>query len=191
MSNSNQDQKVEIFGYFEQKGNSLCYRYEAERLVITPWGENSLRVRAHKMPEMPGEDWALLEPAETKPVIEVRDDGGKITNGKITAEINLIGKITFTNQKGEVLLEEYVRSRKDLFGPTCSSLEVEAREFKPIIGGDYKLSMRFVSEPNEKLYGMGQYQQDFLELKGADLELAHRNSQASVPFLLSSLGYGF
>ena len=38
MSNNNQDQKVEIFGYFEQKGNSLCYRYEAERLVITPWG---------------------------------------------------------------------------------------------------------------------------------------------------------
>ena len=38
---------------------------------------------------------------------------------------------------------------------------------------------------------MGQYQQSFLNLKGADLELAHRNSQASVPFMLSSLGYGF
>lgn len=37
---------------------------------------------------------------------------------------------------------------------------------------------------------MGQYQQPFVNLKGADLELAHRNSQASVPFLLSSLGYG-
>ena len=38
---------------------------------------------------------------------------------------------------------------------------------------------------------MGQYQQELLNLKGADLELAHRNSQASVPFALSSLGYGF
>ena len=51
--------------------------------------------------------------------------------------------------------------------------------------------MRFVSNPKEKLYGMGQYQQDFLNIKGAELELAHRNSQASVPFALSSLGYGF
>lgn len=31
----------------------------------------------------------------------------------------------------------------------CSSLEVEAREFKPIIGGDYQLTMRFESNPNE------------------------------------------
>ena len=38
---------------------------------------------------------------------------------------------------------------------------------------------------------MGQYQQPYLNLKGCDLELAQRNSQASVPFLVSSLGYGF
>lgn len=37
---------------------------------------------------------------------------------------------------------------------------------------------------------MGQYQQPFLDPKGLDLELAQRNSQASVPFLVSSLGYG-
>ena len=78
-----------------------------------------------------------------------------------------------------------------MFGDTCSSLEVEAREFKPIIGGDYRLTVRFVSGQKEKIYGMGQYQQPYLDLKGADLELAHRNSQASVPFMISSLGYGF
>lgn len=38
---------------------------------------------------------------------------------------------------------------------------------------------------------MGQYQQPYLDLKGCDLELAQRNSQASVPFMVSSLGYGF
>lgn len=63
--------------------------------------------------------------------------------GKIRAEINLIGKIAFYNQKGELLLDEYVRNRKDMFGNTCSSLEVEAREFKPITGGDYRLTMLF------------------------------------------------
>ncbi len=189
---ANQDEVREIYGYFEKKGDALCYRYEAERLVIEPWGKNSLRVRATKLPQMDPEDWALLPPQEhPAPVIETRKDGGSITNGKIRAEINLIGKLTFYNQKGQVLLEEYVRNRRDMFGSTCSSLDVEAREFKPIIGGDYRLSMRFVSEPKEKLYGMGQYQQPYLDVKGADLELAHRNSQASVPFVLSSLGYGF
>ena len=32
---------------------------------------------------------------------------------------------------------------------------------------------------------------DLLDLKGGTFELAHRNSQASVPFVLSSAGYGF
>ena len=189
---ASQDEVKEVFGYFEQKGDALCYRYQAERLFIEPWGENSLRVRSMKSAEMDKEDWALLPPAKTcQPKIVVREDGGEITNGKIKAEINLIGKLSFYNQKGELLLEEYVRNRKDMFGDTCSSLEVEAREFKPIIGGDYRLTVRFVSGQKEKIYGMGQYQQPYLDLKGADLELAHRNSQASVPFMISSLGYGF
>lgn len=180
-----------VYGFFERNGNALCYRYGAERLRIEPWGENALRVRAWKQAEPDPQDWALLPQDGCDPVIEVREDGGSIINGKIRAELNLIGKLTFYNQRGEVLLEEYLRDRRDMFGSTCSSLNVEAREFKPIIGGDYRLTARFISNPKEKLYGMGQYQQAFLDLKGADLELAQRNSQASVPFLLSSLGYGF
>lgn len=180
-----------VYGYFERCGSALCYRYGAERLRIEPWGKNALRVRAWKQAEPDPQDWALLPQDGCDPVIEVREDGGSIVNGKIRAELNLIGKLTFYNQRGEVLLEEYLRDRRDMFGSTCSSLNVEAREFKPIIGGDYRLTARFISNPREKLYGMGQYQQAFLDLKGADLELAQRNSQASVPFLLSSLGYGF
>ena len=38
---------------------------------------------------------------------------------------------------------------------------------------------------------MGEYQQDVMDLKGRTFELAHRNSQASVPFVVSSAGYGF
>ena len=180
-----------VYGFFERDGNALCYRYGAERLRIEPWGKNALRVRAWKQAEPDPQDWALLPQADCDTVIQVREDGGSIVNGKIRAELNLIGKLTFYNQRGEVLLEEYLRDRRDMFGSTCSSLNVEAREFKPIIGGDYRLTARFISNPREKLYGMGQYQQAFLDLKGADLELAQRNSQASVPFLLSSLGYGF
>ncbi len=181
-----------LLGYFSEKGGTLTYRYDAERVIIEPWGENSLRVRASKEPEMPGELWALEgNPKQTDAVIAIEDYSASITNGKIKAVINNIGKITFWNSKGEKLLEEYVRNRRDMFAATTSSLEVEAREFKPIIGGDYQLTMRFEGNPGEKIYGMGQYQQDFLDVKGAELELAHRNSQASVPFYISSLGYGF
>lgn len=180
-----------LLGFFEKKNNALYYRYDAEKLCIEPWGENSLRVTATKMAKMPEETWALIEPAVVEPIITISAYEAEIINGKIKAVINNIGKICFYNQKGELLLDEYVRNRKTMYGVTCSSLEVEGREFKPIISGNYNLNMRFVSDSEEKIYGMGQYQQSFLDLKGADLELAHRNSQASVPFALSSKGYGF
>ncbi len=177
---------------FRQEDNCLKFHYDAEELWIQPWGANSFRVRASKMAQMPGEDWVLeIEPEKTVSEIKIEKDYATIKNGKIEARISHYGKLTFYNQKGEVLLDEYLRNRLDVFADYCSALEVEAREFKPIPGGDYHLSMRFVSNPEEKIYGMGQYQQPYLNLKGADLELAQRNSQASVPFAISSLGYGF
>ena len=177
---------------FRKEGNKLVFHYDAEELWIEPWGENSLRIRATKMAEMPSENWALLEeiPMLT-PEIQIEEKQACLTNGKIKALISRYGKLTLYNQKGEILLDEYLRNRLDVFADYCSALDIEAREFKTIIGGDYQLSMRFVSNPEEKIYGMGQYQQPYLDLKGADLEMAQRNSQASVPFALSSLGYGF
>ena len=170
----------------------IIFRYDAEELWIEPWGEHSLRVRATKTHVMPDNNWALLPavPVEHAVVSETAD-GAEIRSGNITAHITSGGKLTFYDRTGRLLMEEYWRNRRDVLDPKCSAIEVEAREFKPNIAGDYHLTMRFESlNPEEKLYGMGQYQQPWLNLKGIDLELAHRNSQASVPFVVSSEGYG-
>lgn len=177
---------------FRQENNRLIYRFNNEKLWMEPWGKDSIRVRAAKMPDMPKENWALEEPVsslDTK--IEISEDHAILRNGKIKAKISSAGKITYFNHRDEVLLEEYVRNRVDVTSSKCSALCMEAREFRPILGGDFSLTMRFESNPDEKIYGMGQYQQPYLNLKGCELELAHRNSQASIPFMISSLGYGF
>ena len=141
---------------------------------------------------MQEEDWALCRRGKADADISYTQQGARIVNGKIRAEITKLGKIMIYHADGRLLLEEYCRNRRDLLDAKCSAIEVEAREFKPVQGGDYHLTMRFESvDKNEKIYGMGQYQQPYLDLKGLDLELAHRNSQASVPFAVSSLGYGF
>ncbi len=176
----------------EIRENKLVYRYDAEEVWIEPWCPNALRVRATKERRMPEEDWALCRKGDAETDISYTEQGARIINGKIRAEITKLGKIMIYHADGRLLLEEYCRNRRDLLDAKCSAIEVEAREFKPIQGGDYHLTMRFESvDKDEKIYGMGQYQQPYLDLKGLDLELAHRNSQASVPFALSSLGYGF
>ncbi len=69
------------------------------------------------------------------------------------------------------------------------SLRVRAYRLLP--DGSYRIKVSFDSNPEEKIYGMGQYRQERMNLKGCNIERAHRNSQASVPFYVSNLGYGF
>lgn len=174
--------------------NRIVYRFDAEEVWIEACGKNALRIRASKSSRMPDENWALLphiqHPAAS---ISISSDEAALRHGKIKATVSSRGKINIYNAAGTLILEEFARTRRDVLDPKCSALEVEAREFKPRMGSnDYHLTARFESlDPKEKIYGMGQYQQSQLDLKGTDLELAHRNSQASVPFMLSSLGYGF
>ena len=165
------------------RDNLLIYRYRNETVHVEPWGANAVRVRATKNPTFPENDWALASRPSAQAEITVSPEGAVLTNGKIRLSLSNNGKITVYNQKDERILEEDTRK--------FCALKIEAREFRPIPGGDYHLTARFQSlDPNERIYGMGQYQQPYLNLKGTDLELAHRNSQASVPFMISSLGYG-
>lgn len=175
--------------------NILVRRHEKELLTIEPWGENALRVRATQLGELAEKEWSALIP---QPMNEVRaeTDGksGMMVNGKIRCELMATGKMKFFNQKGELLLEEFDRNRfrTEIKGEYNSALEIGPRTFDPIPCTDnYKLTVRFEPREGEKIYGMGQYQQPCLDVKNCRLELAHRNSQASIPFALSSLGYGF
>ena len=176
---------------FELEKNRLIYRFAGEKLWLEPWGKNALRVRATKKSRMPEDEWALDEkPSQFQAIIKANDNQASIQNGKIKAVVSRRGKIMIYNEN-KLILEEYARHRLDLEDPKCSALNVEAREFKPNLGGEFKLTLRLESlSRHEKIYGMGQYQHEYLDLKGMELELAQRNSQASVPFMLSSLGYG-
>lgn len=179
----------------KQVGNKVYRRFDKELLCIEPWGENSFRIRATQRHEfIPDDISALLEPVPCEIKVYERDTDTVIENGKITCEITRTGKLRFLNQNGKLLLEEYERIRgmaEEGRKEFNSALEIFPRTFEPHQSVDnFKLTVRFEPVDGEKLYGMGQYQQPYLDVKGCTLELAHRNSQASVPFVLSSNGYG-
>ena len=179
----------ESMDFFEISGQALLWRNHGETLCIEPWGPDSLRVRSVPMGELRDDRFALLDAAPCENVeIKVNDETHAIVRcGKITARVEVRGwkqraHITFVNQKGETLLEETDGE---------NALVLNARKFEPILGGDYALTATFQGAEDEHIYGMGQYQEEYLDWKGCTLELAHRNSQASVPMYISSRGYGF
>jgi alpha-D-xyloside xylohydrolase len=175
---------------FKKEGNRLIRMSGTEILWIESWG-TGLRIRVTRLAQMPQEDWALLEKNSSSAKIEINENEACIINGDITAKINKEGWLSFYNAKGEILLEEYYRNRNNL-ERYCVPLGIGARELKPVVGrSDYRLTARFEAKDGEHIWGMGQYQDGLLDKKGASLELAHRNSQASIPFYVSSKGYGF
>lgn len=172
--------------YFEKSGHCLTWRNKGETLVICPWGENCLRVRSSLMSEVIDNRFALLDPLDVESEISIEDMCASIRCGNITASISMdswhkYAQITFMNQHGKVLLQEH---------PSANALSLQCRRFEPHLGGDFALTATFIGQENEHIYGMGQYQEEILDWKGNTVELAHRNSQASVPFYISSCGYG-
>lgn len=165
--------------YFEKQGNALIFRQDGETVRVEPWQKDSLRVRGTLLSEIEEGSIALLDPEPVEAEIELVDERkATIKNGKIQAVLELQPwgqklRITFLNQKGEVLLSEIANG-----GALC----LRAHDYRALKGGAYQLKVSFDSNPDEKIYGMGQYQQERMNLKGCNLELAHRNSQASIPF---------
>ena len=173
----------------------LYYQRGREKIRIEPWGKDSLRIRVTYSESFLDENWALMPEARRGDGdVELNHDKENntvsIRNGKITAIIDGHGYIAYYNQNGKELTREYWRNRIDLT-QYCVPVNYKAREFKPIIGGDWKVTAYFEAYSDERLYGLGQYQEKYLNRKGLTLELSQRNSQASIPFMISTRGYGF
>ena len=59
-------------------------------------------------------------------------------------------------------------------------------------GGDlFGCEVTFDAYSGERFYGLGQHQHGLLDEKGVVIDLVQRNTEVSVPFALSSRGYGF
>lgn len=189
---------------FINENNVLIAKKNGETLRIEAWGPDSLRVRSTMFPEFGNLDWALTEkPAASNPIVTISEeehwvgDGtidtkpiAEITNGAIKAVVNFAGIITFY-KNDKIILREYFRMYDGTISKSSRCLKIVSRTWKGIMGArNYKLDVRFEPNDGEKIFGMGQYQQTYLDLKGCTLELAQRNSQITVPFMVSNLGYG-
>lgn len=182
-------------GPFTTTHDRVAWSGDGETVVVEAWGPDSIRIRAALGEEVVDDRWALLDPAAgAEPTVEVDGDTAVLTNGAVVARleaerwhddgagyVRFRCRVTITDRTGRVLLQE--------LGPG-GSLKRQARQWQPLPGGAHRLTASFEAQPGERLYGMGLYQEGLFDLKGATLELAHRNSQASVPFVVSSLGYG-
>jgi alpha-D-xyloside xylohydrolase len=160
-----------------------------ETLRVEPWGPDAIRVRGRVGPvldELPG---ALLDcaPAPCEAKVEVTGSSARIVNGRVTVELTTEvedhgqGMLRFTSTAtGEELLAE---QPIHFWWPG-------PRLFTPVGNGYHRLEQMFRAHDGERLYGLGQHGHGLLDQKGTVLDLAQRNGEVTIPFVLSNRGYG-
>src|SRR5579875_3251416 len=176
-------------GVFTQSGSALEWRGGHEIVRIEPWGANSLRVRGTVWQairdDLPG---ALLDaPHEDGGAggtaagqVDITTEHARITHGDLTAEVSASGQIAYFGADGRELLSEVT---PHFTGPPM-------RRYRANGAGTHHFEMLFNAHDDERFYGLGQHQHGRLNQKGAVVELIQRNTEVSIPVLVSNRGYG-
>ena len=111
--------------------------------------------------------------------VEDREDSVLVRTARVTAAVSLqTGVVHFSDAEGRLLLAEAEGGRS--FRP----IEVEGRK-------GYSVRQVFASTADDEgLYGLGQHQSDEFNYKGRNEELFQYNTKVSIPFVVSTEGYG-
>jgi alpha-D-xyloside xylohydrolase len=159
----------------------LEFRDSDHWLLVEAWGPDSVRVRAGRGP-LAETSHALLSPTASEVRVEGTQSGSVLVNGRISVHLSTTGVLTVNRADDgtEVLAESAAHFAWP--GP---------RIFSSQGNGYYRLEQRFQAYADERIYGMGQRQHGRLDQKGMVLDLVQRNSEVSIPFMISSRGYGF
>ena len=129
--------------------------------------------------DLPGS--ALLDQASGGTKVQVLEEMARVQNGELVAEMSRSGRLRFLRSDGGELFAEHL--------PHFSA--PPQRRYLPVGGDLHQTEVLFDAPAGERVYGLGQHQHGLLDQKGAVIDLVQRNTEVSIPFVLSSRGYGF
>ena len=144
------------------------------------YSDDIVRVIKYPSTRMPEKKSYPVVMTPEKVDITYTDQGGglsmKTANLEVVMDKNS-GKVTFKDKDGNLLVQE-----KE-FGTN----------FVPCKDGphdSYRVSQRFMLQPDETIYGLGQQQTGKLNQRGQELMLRNENTRVCIPYITSEKGYG-
>ena len=159
--------------------DKLIFKRDEDVVRITPCAENAIRFESFPGGEIFDENYTLM-PQEAAAVIEESDNAVTMTVGTLSVKLESNGKATFS-KSGRTILEE-----KPELAFWCGFRHYEKND-----RGSFSARVTFKPNEGEHFYGLGHEENGFFDLKGCSFDLRHVNAKCTVPFVYSSLGYGF
>lgn len=174
---------MSYMGKIKIESKKLIFQRKDELVVIEPYGQDCLRCRMTRNSVISDEKWTLLDPVtEDNCRTEGDDKFATIINGDMKATI----------EAGEIWYGGILRFyRKDKL---ILKSKFEGDYFNNYVhteGDHYMTKVVFDANEGEHFYGLGQETNAIFDRKGSTCDLVHYNTKSTLPFLYSSLGYGF
>jgi alpha-D-xyloside xylohydrolase len=167
---------------------TLTWRNGQHILTVQPWGADSVRVRAglHRiLNDLPGAldtHAPAAEPGANRVEIDSAAGSATLVNGRARVEV--------AAATGLVSFHDTATGKEVLSEAPAHFWWPGSRHFEASGGGLHRIEQRFAGYPDERVYGLGQHVHGRFDQKGMVIELAQRNGEVSIPFVLSSRGYG-
>ncbi len=171
-------QEQAVNGYKQTK-DGVVINIQGGTLGIYPIADDAVRIKYMKdtlksLPELifiSGTTVPDFDVSESSSAIEVKEKNLHVIIDKKT------GNISYSDPAGKIFLSEKAGTRKlepdSVMGEKC-----------------YMAEQSFDSPEDERIFGLGQFQDGNYNLKGVIRRLTQVNSQIALPFIYSSKGYG-
>ncbi len=148
-------------------------------LSLQPITDTAVRVRCTKGQETATARMILL-PQTSVPAFKIRQNADSIVLA--TSKMKAVydrrsGALNYTDSAGKTFLAE---------APGTRRLEASTIQGEPT----FATQQTFASPPGEHLFGSGEFQDGYLDIRDLPRRLTQVNTQIAIPFLLSSRGYG-
>ena len=164
---------------FKTENDEIYAEHQGETVRLSVCGENSIRFQASPNCRIEDINWTLL-PRKAKARAYIENDRAVLETGDMRAEIDHNGMVIY-----------YYRGRKIIEEKPELTFGAQIRNYRNIAGGLWKARVTFEPNDDESFYGLGHEATGCFDLKGCTIDLRHVNSKCTIPFVYSSLGYGF
>ncbi|MBR2134581.1 MAG: hypothetical protein IJ851_07740 [Eubacterium sp.] len=159
--------------------NKILFSRRGELVRITPCHKNTIRVEAFPDCKEYDENFTLM-PRKADCEINETDGFAEMTVGCLKVRIERNAKLTFFKD-GKIILEE----KPEL------TFNDGFRYYRDKGDGRWSARITFEANDSEHLYGLGHEASGKFDLKGCSFDLRHVNAKCTIPYIYSSLGYGF
>ena len=163
----------------EIRNGSILFTRSGELVRLTPCHENAIRFEAFPDCRILEENYTLL-PGQADAEIKEYDWYVTMTVGFLCVRLEQSGKVIYSVDGNTVLEEQPELAFNSGF-----------RHYDNCASGLWSARVTFKGREDEHLYGLGHEASGCFDLKGCAFDLRHVNAKCTVPFVYSSLGYGF